>query len=118
MSPNYQFHFSLFNREERMHLKLVNERSAHLMMNSFSKSKRNLYRYRAETFPKNPKNRTEVAVDGKWKLTLDQSELFLLVDDGVENRIMVITTTDCLFKLPEFGKDDKHFVQLKVFLLE
>ncbi len=79
------------HREERTKLKLRNERGAHLMMDSFSKYKRNLYRYRSQTFPKNPKNRQEVDLDGAWKLTLDKSEPFLLADDGIENRILVIT---------------------------
>lgn len=72
-----------------MQLKLRDENGAHLMMDSFSKYKRNLYRYRSETFPKNPINRQDVDLDGKWKLTLDKSEPFLLVDDGIENRILV-----------------------------
>lgn len=59
-------------------------------MDSFSKSKSNLYKYRRATFPKNPTSRKDIIIENKWQLTLDQSEQFLLADDGIENRILVL----------------------------
>lgn len=58
-------------------------------MNSFMKSSSSLYRYRRETFPKNPKFRNDIMLDDDWQLTLDRSEKFVLADDGIDNKILV-----------------------------
>lgn len=75
-----------------MQLMIRNESNAHLKMDSFQKCKRNLNRYRADKFPKNPKTRTEIQLENEWTLAMDRSETFLLADDGTDDRILVRTT--------------------------
>lgn len=68
---------------------LRGEHSAQLRIASFMKSKSRLYKHRQKIFPVQPKHRKDIVIPDEWKLTLDRSETFLLVDDGIDDRILV-----------------------------
>lgn len=72
---------------------LQKEGDAHMRMESWDDIKQNVYRYRRELFPRAPSCRADICFPDDWKMTLDKRQEFLLIDDGIENRILVIRCT-------------------------
>lgn len=68
---------------------MEDELLANYFLASFHHTKSSLYKYRQQKFPKAPTCRKEIEIPDDWKLTLDRTELFLQIDDGHDERIMV-----------------------------
>lgn len=68
-------------------------------MKPFTKIRGRLYRERRAIFPTAPRARNEILIPDQWKLTLDKAETFLLIDDGINYKILVHTFRNSLTRL-------------------
>lgn len=77
--------------QERNKVMMEYDDMTHLAIDSFQKCRSRLYRYKRSAFPENPTQRRDIVVPERFATTTSKSapEPFLLIDDGLDERIMV-----------------------------